>query len=178
MRTVVYSLSVFCLLAIGLYSAFAKPPATAPQRSTFGQTGSAGNDPFFSGPRQPASRESQRHMQHAADYVQLADQFAKLLDEDELATETQELERKLSVKRSAISLESVRQQLTEIIDKYPSTPSAEQAQRLLNNLNAPPMDATEEEGSEADLQIDKGEALPTSAEPNSAPAEFQPFGQQ
>lgn len=157
MRPIAFLVLTLGLIAVGLYSASAKPPAGQPtpsNASTF--------EPFAPAtPTAPATSsvpvrvraegfafEEPSSIKSA--YLRLAQQYAELMTEDELVAEFVALERKIETKQSENTLQSVRQMLEQIAERYPSTPAAARALKMLEQLDAPipddsiPADAVEE----------------------------------
>ncbi len=159
MRPLVYSLLVLGMLAVGWFSAQAKPPTPAAVTSEpdpFADHPNAfDTTPATLPPRRAAtspdvfdfSAPSDRRMAPRDQYLKLAQELSGLLTEEELRAETAELERKLAVKRSQLGLDEVRRRLQLIVEQYPSTPAAERAAQLLRQFDAEPSESAPAEDS-------------------------------
>lgn len=164
MRPFVYSLLVLGMLAVGWFSAQAKPPTPAAVTSEAAQFADHPNafdtTPATLPPRRAATSPdvfdfpapTDRRTAPRDQYLKLAQELSGLLTEEELQSETAELERKLAVKRSQIGLDEVRGALQRIVEQYPSTPAAERAAELLRQFDAEPADSAPAEDSGAAVE--------------------------
>lgn len=176
MRPFVYSLLVLGMLAVGWFSAQAKPPvpaAVSSEAAPFAEHPNAFNTAQATSPPRrvadspdPFAFPAPNHHRAAPrdQYLKFAQELSGLLTEEELQSETAELERKLAVKRSQIGLDEVRRTLQQIVEQYPSTPAAERAAQLLHQFDEEPTDSAPAE--------DSGAVPETTADQTTPSAEF------